>query len=210
MTATFHSNINLAALILAGGQSSRMGEDKALISYNGVAILQHVYQVAAACTENVYVLSPWNERYQQILSPKCNYLIESQPGRGPLFGFAEGLSQISNDWILLLACDLPLLKVEILQGWIERLPQLPSSISALAPQRSVIWEPMCAFYRQEVLTELQDFLQAGGRSFQKWFSHICVEALHVDSEINLMLYNCNTPLDLEEIVNKHRPNPPKP
>ncbi len=210
MTATFHSNINLAALILAGGQSSRMGEDKALISYNGVAILQHVYQVAAACTENVYVLSPWNERYQQILSPKCNYLIESQPGRGPLFGFAEGLSQISNDWILLLACDLPLLKVEILQGWIERLPQLPSSISALAPQRSVIWEPMCAFYRREVLTELQDFLQAGGRSFQKWFSHICVEALRVDSEINLMLYNCNTPLDLEEIVNKHRPNPPKP
>ncbi len=210
MTATFHSNINLAALILAGGQSSRMGEDKALISYNGVAILQHVYQVAAACTENVYVLSPWNERYQQILSPKCKYLIESQPGRGPLFGFAEGLSQIPNDWILLLACDLPLLKVEILQGWIERLPQLPSSISALAPQRSVIWEPMCAFYRREVLTELQDFLQAGGRSFQKWFSHICVEALSVDSEISLMLHNCNTPSDLEEIVNKHGLNPPKP
>ncbi|MDJ0697852.1 molybdenum cofactor guanylyltransferase [Mastigocoleus sp. MO_188.B34] len=210
MTATFHSNIDLAALILAGGQSSRMGEDKALISYNGVPILQRVYQVATACTENIYVLSPWNERYQQILSPECKYLIESQPGRGPLFGFAEGLSQIPNDWILLLACDLPLLKVEVLQGWIERLPQLPSSISALAPQRSEIWEPMCAFYRREVLAELQGFLQTGGRSFQKWFSHICVEALHVDSEINLMLYNCNTPLDLEEIVNKHRPNPPKP
>lgn len=197
MTATFYEVTNLAALILAGGQSSRMGEDKALISYNGLPILQQVYQVAAACTENVYVLSPWNERYQQILSPKCKYLIESQSGRGPLFGFAEGLSQIPNDWILLLACDLPLLKVEILQGWINQLSELPLSIDALVPQRSEIWEPMCAFYRREVLTELKCFLQTGGRSFQKWFSHICVQPLPVDSEISLMLHNCNTPLDLE-------------
>ena len=202
MTATFHKVTNLAALILAGGQSSRMGEDKALISYNDVPILQHIYQIAAACTENVYVLSPWNERYQQILSPKCKYLIESQPGRGPLFGFAEGLTQISADWILLLACDLPLLNKEILQGWINQLSELPLSTDALVPQRSEIWEPMCAFYRREVLTELQVFLQKGGRSFQKWFSHICVEALPVDSEISLMLCNCNTPLDLEEITNK--------
>ncbi|KST69314.1 molybdenum cofactor guanylyltransferase [Mastigocoleus testarum] len=202
MAATFHKVTNLAALILAGGQSFRMGEDKALISYNDVPILQHVYQVAAACTENVYVLSPWNERYQQILPPECKYLIESQPGRGPLFGFAEGLSQIPNDWILLLACDLPLLKVEILQGWINQLSELPLSIDALVPQRSDIWEPMCAFYRREVLAELQGFLQTGGRSFQKWFSHICVQPLPVDTQTNLMLYNCNTPLDLEEITNK--------
>ena len=199
MTATFGRNINLAALILAGGQSSRMGEDKALVTYEGIPMLQRVYQVAAACTENVYVLSSWNERYQQILPSECQYLIESQAGRGPLFGFAEGLTQISADWILLLACDLPLLNREILQDWVNQLSELPSSIDALVPQRSQIWEPMCAFYRRQVLTELQDFLQTGGQSFQEWFSHICVEALPVSSKANLMLHNCNTPLDLEKI-----------
>ena len=190
-------SLNLAALILAGGQSSRMGEDKALVTYKGIPMLQHVYQVAAACTENVYVLSSWNERYQEILPPECHFLIESQTRRGPLFGFAEGLTQISADWILLLACDLPLLNREILQDWINQLSELPSSIDALVPQRSGTWEPMCGFYRRQVLTQLQDFLQTGGRSFQAWFSHICVKPLAVSPETSLMLHNCNTPLDLE-------------
>ncbi len=205
MKDTSNPSLNLAALILAGGQSSRMGEDKALVTYQGIPMLQHVYQVAAASSENVYVLSPWNQRYQQILPPECKYLIESQAGRGPLFGFAEGLiqisaDQISADWIWLLACDLPLLNGEILQDWINQLPKIPPSTDALVPQGSNIWEPMCAFYRRQILTSLQNFLQSGGRSFQKWLSHICVQPLPIDPQTNPMLHNCNTPLDLEEIT----------
>lgn len=200
MTDIPNQSLNLAALILAGGQSSRMGEDKALVTYKGIPMLQHVHQVAAACTANVYVLSPWNERYQPILPSQCKYFSESQIGRGPLFGFAEGLTQISADWVLLLACDLPLLNIKILQNWANQLPQIPLSTDALVPRRSQIWEPMCGFYRRQILTELEDFLQTGGRSFQKWLSHICVQSLPISPQTNMMLHNCNTPLDLEEIT----------
>ncbi|MEB3218207.1 MAG: molybdenum cofactor guanylyltransferase [Nostocales cyanobacterium 94392] len=188
---------SIAALILAGGKSSRMGTDKAIVNYQGKPMLLSVYQVAAACTEQVYVLTPWAERYQNILPSNCQYLIESQPGKGPVNGLSEGLEQISADWILLLACDLPLLDVEILQSWIKKLPQIPTSTLALVPQRSQIWEPMCAFYRKEVKTELDSFLRSGKRSFQDLLSGIDVEALNVDEKTGLMLFNCNFPGDLE-------------
>ena len=158
-------NLSIATLILAGGKSSRMRTDKALVNYQGKPMLQRVYQVAAECTEQVYILTPWIERYQNILPSDCNYLIESQPGKGPVIGLSEGLEQISAEWILLLACDLPLLDAEIIQSWINKLPQIPSSVLALVPQRSGIWEPMCGFYRKEIIFDLNSFLNSGKRSF---------------------------------------------
>ena len=187
---------SIAALILAGGKSSRMGSDKALVDYQGKPMLLSVYQVAAACTEQVYILTPWSDRYQNILPPDCQYLVESQPGKGPVNGLYQGLEQISADWILLLACDLPLLDVEIIQSWINKLPQIPISTLALVPQRSDIWEPMCGFYRKEVKTELDTFLKSGKRSFQELLSGIEVEVLKVDEKAGLMLLNCNSPGDL--------------
>ncbi|WP_414624245.1 molybdenum cofactor guanylyltransferase [Calothrix sp. CCY 0018] len=187
---------SIAALILAGGKSSRMGRDKALVPYQGKPMLQRVYQVAAECTQQVYVLTPWIERYQNILPSDCNYLVETQPGKGPVNGLSEGFEQISADWILLLACDLPLLDVEIIKSWINKLPQIPTSTLALIPQRSDIWEPMCGFYRKEVKTELDTFLKKGKRSFQELLSGIEVEVLEVDEKVDLMLLNCNSPGDL--------------
>ncbi|AFY53139.1 molybdopterin-guanine dinucleotide biosynthesis protein A [Rivularia sp. PCC 7116] len=174
-----------------------MGIDKALLLYKGKPMLQRVYQVAAECTQKVYILTPWVERYQNILPSNCNYLIETQPGKGPVNGLSEGLEQISADWILLLACDLPLLDVEIIQSWINKLSQIPASTLALVPRRADIWEPMCGCYRKEVKIELDSFLKSGKRSFQKLLSGIEVEALEVDEKIDLMLLNCNYPGDLK-------------
>ena len=183
-------NLSIATLILAGGKSSRMGTDKALVNYQGKPMLQRVYQVAAECTEQVYILTPWAERYQNILPLDCNYLIETQPGKGPVNGLSEGLEQISADWILLLACDLPLLDAEIIKTWIDKLPQISTSTLALVPHLS-------GFYRKEIKTELDNFLKSGKRSFQDLLSGVEVEALEVDEKVDLMLFNCNCPGDLK-------------
>ncbi|MEM7553655.1 MAG: molybdenum cofactor guanylyltransferase [Cyanobacteria bacterium P01_A01_bin.84] len=211
---------NISTLILAGGKSSRMGCDKALVEYQGKPMLQRVYEVANACTEKVYVLTPWYDdpkeilcmdgvkqsiidhcRYKKILPLNCNYLTESQPGNGALHGLYEGLEQISAEWVLLLACDLPLLDTKVIQEWINDLKQVPEDILAVVPKNSSNWEPMCAFYRYQALTQLQNFLQTGGRSFQKWFSHIKVQALPITPEVKRMLHNCNTPGDLKHNQN---------
>lgn len=191
-------NLFLAALILAGGQSSRMGQDKALIPWDGIPLLGRVCQVASSCSEQVYILTPWYERYQDILKD-VNYqiLAESNPGQGPLVALVQGLTEIPAEWILLLACDMPQLQIEIMQNWVKQLHQLPDSILAMVPRQENLWQPLCGFYRREALSHLQKFIQQGGRSFQTWLEQIPVQPIPVTQEWSDMLFNCNTPLDIQ-------------
>ncbi len=196
-------SVSLSAIILAGGQSSRMGRDKALIALQGVPLLRKVCEVALSCTNEVYVVTPWCERYQDILPNACRIIQEvALPGEttphGPLIGFAQGLAQVETDWVLLLACDLPQLQVEVLQRWTEQLEKTEEDVIALLPRQSKGWEPLCGFYRCQCLPMLTQFINQGGRSFQHWLAQHSVQELPVNN--TQMLLNCNTPADLERIV----------
>ncbi|MGD1806828.1 molybdenum cofactor guanylyltransferase [Dapis sp. BLCC M126] len=187
---------HLVALILAGGKSSRMGEDKALIYWESIPMLKRVYQVANKCTEKVYIITPWPEKYQPILPTECEWLTELKT-EGPLVALDQGLTQINSNWILLLGCDLPLLNSDIIQTWVDQLNQLSPEILALVPQKYGRWEPLCGFYRQEIKIELEKIIGRGKNSFQELLAQIPVQALYIDSQTGKMLFNCNTPSDLE-------------
>jgi len=189
-----------ASVILAGGQSSRMGQDKALIPWNGVPLLQRVAQVATQCTEKVYIVTPWPERYQAIAPPQCQWLIESNPGNGPLVALAQIWANLNHSWILLLGCDLPNLDPTLLHHWIAQLADIPESTLALVPRQGKHWEPLCGFYRSSLHTHLDSFLQNGGNSFQNWLSSLPVQPLSVDDTVAQMLHNCNAPEDLQRFA----------
>ena len=189
----------LSAVILAGGKSSRMGQDKALIAWDGIPLLQRVCQVASQCCQQVYILTPWPERYQEIVTDfNDQFLVESNPGQGPLVALAQALAELPTEWILLLACDLPLLQVEIIRDWAARLNNIPDSILATVPQQENFWQPTCGFYRREALQELEKFIQQGGRSCQTWLDQIPVDPILLDERLSNMLFNCNTPQDLKK------------
>ncbi|KOP25265.1 molybdopterin-guanine dinucleotide biosynthesis protein A [Hapalosiphon sp. MRB220] len=193
------TNDQLTAIVLAGGKSTRMGRDKALILIEDVPMLQRICQIAEACTEQVYVVTPWPERYQDLLAPKSQFirevLLPQETGdepktHGPLVGFSQGLTQVTTDWVLLLACDLPKLRVEILQQWIAGLEQIPEEAIAALVYRNNRWEPLCGFYRRRCLPELNKYIEQGGRSFQEWLKQNPVQALPLlDCE---MLFNFNS------------------
>jgi molybdenum cofactor guanylyltransferase len=193
--------MKITAIILAGGKSSRMGQDKAMIPVDGTPLLLRVYQVAAACADTVYVVTPWQERYQELL-PTCEFIreapLDSDDGghtHGPLVGFAQALVQVRTEWVLLLACDLPKLRVEVLQAWIEGLEnKREEAIAALVQHDQIGWEPLCGFYRRSCLSELNKFINQGGRSFQQWLNQNPVDILP-SANID-MFFNCNTPQDL--------------
>jgi molybdenum cofactor guanylyltransferase len=169
--------MKIATVILAGGQSSRMQRDKALLMVNGVPLLRRVYEVAIECTPKVYILTPWPERYQTVLPADCRWLLENPPHRGPILAFQQSLQQITADWILLLACDLPCLDVATIQGWMRDLENVEErSIAYLAPQ-SKGWEALCGLYRTNCRPSLDAFVQAGGQSFQKWLQNEIVSPM---------------------------------
>lgn len=196
-------NSSLAAIVLAGGQSRRMGQDKALIVVNGVPLLQGVCQVALACTPIVYVVTPRGATYQPILPANCQIISEPKQAEppGPLVGFALGLAQAQADWVLLLACDLPGLQRKVLCRWAAMLPTeelKPGDALALLPRSNLGWDPLCGFYHQSCQPSLQNFIRQGGRSFQAWLRQMPVTELPCPPE---MLFNCNTPADLNFLQN---------
>jgi molybdenum cofactor guanylyltransferase len=194
--------LTLSTLILAGGQSRRMGQDKALIEVNGQPLIQRISMVAQTVSDQVFVVTPWGDRYRSLLPSNCRIIPEPFDPKlgsmGPLVGFIQGLSQINSDWCLLLACDLPNLSVPVIRQWCETLPQVPDEAIAFLPQHPKGWEPLCGFYRTRCLASGQTFVEQGGRSFQKWLAQLKVHPLLVDDPS--ILFNCNTPSDRASII----------
>ncbi len=205
--------ISLSAIILAGGKSLRMGRDKATIEIDGSPLIRRVYDAVAGCrakiaTIDIYVIAPWTERYRKVLPIECNFISEESPHQGPLLGFAQGLSQISTEWVFLVACDLPNLSTSAIESWIEGLKDIPTqSMAYLARHADFGWEPLCGFYRRGCLNSLCEYIDGGGRSFQGWLNMSTVTELAI-SQVGAyladrsILFNCNTPEDLTIVLDK--------
>jgi molybdenum cofactor guanylyltransferase len=210
--------MKFAAIALAGGQSSRMGQDKALLPIDGVPLLQRICEASqqAGATE-IFIVTAWQERHKALKLPVGTTFVCDHARRGPLFGFFLGLAEVNlapipPEWVLLLACDLPNLDGAILQTWAAQLSNLSKHAIAFLPRhvaanaensrrnpRSHEWEPLCGFYRSSSLKRLTEFIETGGSSFQRWLAQSDVEMIpNVDPKI---LFNCNTPVDLLKVKN---------
>jgi molybdopterin-guanine dinucleotide biosynthesis protein A len=197
----------LSAVVLAGGQSRRMGQDKALLRVDGQPLLTRTCQVAAQVCHTVSVVTPWTDRYRSILSADVTLIQEPQPqgncSAGPLVGFLRAWPLQSAEWVLLLACDLPGLNHQILRRWSEDLGTLPDSVWAYVPRSAQGWEPLCGFYRRQCIESLRLFIDGENRSFQRWLATIPVQPIVTDAED--VLFNCNTP---EDWTRFHTPSAP--
>lgn len=198
--ATFLNN-SLSAIILAGGKSSRMGYDKALIEFHGVPLIQRTTQLVQSYVDAVYLITPWIERYRFIVSPSCHLIRETQrqgEPQGPFVGFAQALTYVKTEWVFLLACDLPNLTATEIARWVTHLNDISDKAIAYLPRHPKGWEPLCGFYRSSCLNALEAYIDAGGCSFQPWLKTQSVVELPVSDPH--ILFNCNTPTDLSRLL----------
>jgi molybdopterin-guanine dinucleotide biosynthesis protein A len=211
--------MKIIAIALAGGKSSRMGRDKALLEINGETLLFKTCRTALEVADAIYVVVHSQQQYEMaiadFLSITNHFIVVDQQFDGALVGFWQGLQAISepSDWILLLACDLPNLQSDILQLWAAHLADLPESAIAYLPRYTNYdsnknpndnlrkqWEPLSGFYRWTCRDSLMEFINQGGRSFQKWLENL--EVIEIEEVTLSMLFNCNTPEDLVFINGK--------
>jgi molybdenum cofactor guanylyltransferase len=187
---------SLTAIVLAGGQSSRMGQDKPLLSVRGVPLLRQVCDRALEVAQTVYVVTA-SGKYDLIVPKDCRIIYEPLPTRGPLIAFSFALPSVETDWILLLACDLPLLTGEVMRQWATGLSTVSPEAIAWIPYVDQRWQSLCGFYRRSCGESLGEFIASGGNSLQKWLNDAQVEELPVRDP--RVLFNCNTPEDLERM-----------
>ena len=188
----------LSALINAGGNSTRMGSPKALLPMppDGRSLLAQVVAIAAAVVDGgIYVVAnhPPVQAAARLL-PGVTVLADDEPGKGPLGGLAAGLTHVP-DWTLALACDLPLLRVELLQLLAER---CTPAMDVVVPVVDGRVEPMVAAYHRRCLPFVQAMLRRNALRVRDLFAEVRVctvaedELRSVDPTLQSFT-NANTP-----------------
>ena len=117
---------NIAAFVLAGGASRRMGRDKALLELDDVPMVLRMAQLAEPHVASVTVVGP-PERYASF--GLC-VVADRGAGIGPLGGITTALSASSADWNLILGCHMPYLTTEWIEWLIARWHSMPRSSGA--------------------------------------------------------------------------------
>lgn len=107
------SKYPISGYVLAGGRSSRMGRDKALISVAGRPLIDHAVTRLRRVCADVRILS--NDSTLASFAP---IVLDIHPQCGPIGGIEAALSHTSHDWNLFFPVDMPMLPTALLWGWI--------------------------------------------------------------------------------------------
>jgi molybdopterin-guanine dinucleotide biosynthesis protein A len=135
-----------AGFVLVGGNSSRMGQDKARLPFQGKTLVEHVTAAVAEAAGSVTLVGA-PERYQSLGLPM---LADSLAGAGPLAGIHTSLSATTADWNLIVACDMPGISASFLRSLMSAAES--SAADCLLPAGpSGLPEPLCAVYHSRCL-----------------------------------------------------------
>ncbi|MEE8370008.1 MAG: molybdenum cofactor guanylyltransferase [Dehalococcoidia bacterium] len=162
----------LDGVVLAGGSSRRLGQDKALLQFGDAPLLKIVVDRTTQVCDHVVVAVDRPERYQELrLSAKL--VADAAPGLGPISGLQTGLQACDAEHILVVACDLPFLNVELLRFMAD----LPRSYQALVPWSADRWQPLCAIYARSCLKVVDAIVSEGGGSMHQLLERLDVQRL---------------------------------
>ncbi len=186
------------AIILAGGKSSRMGSDKALLEAvpGGLRLIEMVLAAVRPVTGSLIISTNQPAGYTWLNLP---LVPDNYPGLGPLAGLEAGLATSNASYNLLVACDMPYVKTEALR---LLLSEMRPGIQAVVPlNQAGRPEPLCAVYSQECLPAIRRHLLSGSLKMTGWLSEVetsfvAADKFRVVDPDYSSFKNLNTPNDI--------------
>jgi molybdopterin-guanine dinucleotide biosynthesis protein A len=146
--------VDAAGFVLAGGRSTRMGIDKALLWKNGRTLLDYAATQMREAAGNVTIIAD-PARYAQFGFP---VVPDHYYDCGPLGGLATALDTSRQPWNLITACDLPYIDAPFLRTLLEVSLSLPPGCDCIVPLGPRGPEPLCAVYHRNALTKIRTAL----------------------------------------------------
>lgn len=188
----------LYGLVLAGGQSSRMGTDKGLIAYHGRPHREYLYDMLLELCEDVYMSIQAEQRKDIISSYKT--IADRDKYSGPFNGLQSAHESFPEVAWLVVATDLPLLGKKDLQQLIAaRDPE--KMATAFASRESEQPEPLCAIWEPQALKKVQDYIESEGDSSPRRFLTASNIKMVFPAE-DTVLINANSREEYEEVLKK--------
>jgi molybdopterin-guanine dinucleotide biosynthesis protein A len=168
--------MTVTGVMLAGGQSRRMGADKAAL------IGPRVEAILRACFPAVLVIRD-----------------DDRPGLGPIGGLATALRRVETDAIFVAACDMPFLDAALIRELVELLP----GYDAVVPQVGEYGEPLHAVYHRRCLPVVEEQIAAGDYSLQHLVRRLHTRFVHRPNW-GRTLTNINTPAEWRAVESERR------
>ena len=196
----YHGVDSVTGFVLAGGKSSRMGQDKALMQLGGQTLLAHALERAQAATGNAWIVGS-TEKFAAF----GRVVEDVYPGRGPLAGIHAALSGTRTQLNLITAVDMPFLQLNFLKYLITQ--ARASKAVVVVPRVGGGWQPLCAVYKKNFAEVAQRSLSAGKNKVDSLFAEVQTLVIEqAELERNgfgeAMFRNLNTEQDWQEAKQK--------
>jgi molybdenum cofactor guanylyltransferase len=176
-------------LVLAGGQSRRMGRPKPWIEVGSSILVRYVVERLAPAFSELMVSFAEPEQMEQLVPYRV--VFDRKPNAGPLAGLEAGLIAAHNQVVFAVACDMPYVE----RSTAELAVAAARSCDAAIPRHDGLFEPVCGAYRKTALPAIVNALDA-----RNYVAHDVVQNLDVTWLEGLepaQFESLNTPADLE-------------
>jgi molybdopterin-guanine dinucleotide biosynthesis protein A len=182
--------MRFGAVLLAGGKSSRMGRDKALLEFRGEPLWRRQLQTLRDLSPNeLFLAGPYHD-------PAVETIADEMAGGGPLAAVAAALGRLLSPHLVVLAVDLPLMTTAFLRS----LLQLCGPRRGVVARRGDRFEPLAAVYAKRSLQLAAAALRDGQFSMQSFIGAAIEQDLFqvrdISDEEAPLFANLNTPDDL--------------
>jgi molybdopterin-guanine dinucleotide biosynthesis protein A len=193
------ASTDVAAFILAGGKSTRMGTDKAFVEYQGRTLLATALDVARSVTADVRIVGS-----RQKFSPQAPVVEDRFCDCGPLAGIHAALRASVSELNLMLAVDMPFVSRDFLNYLIGQARNAPAAL-VVVPRSDGRRQPLCSIYRLEFAAAAESALRAGQYRIDRLFEQVptrVIEQQELESAgfSAAIFRNLNTPAEVSDAV----------
>jgi molybdenum cofactor guanylyltransferase len=195
----------LTVVVQAGGQSSRMGEDKALKPFLGRPLIQRVIDRLMPIADEIIVTTNQPAGYEFL---NLRLVPDLKPGRGALGGLYTAIASASHPLVAVAACDMPFASRTFFESACRLIVQEGADVVIAKTDEG--YEPIHALYRREIcLPAIESAISADQWKVISWFPQVKVRTLTPD-EIKSFdpsgqcFWNLNTPEEFAEAEHRAR------
>ena len=194
----------ITGIILAGGKSIRMGQDKAFIEINGAPIILRVFAVLDRLFRETIIVANQKETYAELNIPVYSDLV---PGQGALGGLYTGLLHSTFPYSFCVACDMPFLDRALIEYLLTRIDQY----DAVVPRTSDGLQPLHAIYSKQCLEPIRHLLDLEKTKIMDFYPLIRLQIVDEKDFLTLdperkSFTNVNTPDELQRLQKNREPS----